>query len=71
VKFDALVSEEAPPVILLLGTKAWWESWITLKAAGSWKAPFVDLLLQIETQIGVSVMCMALTIDASEVNMGG
>jgi hypothetical protein len=71
VKFDALVSEEPPPVILLLGTKAWWESWITLRAAGSWKAPFVDLLLQIETQIGVSVMCMALTIDASEVNMGG
>ena len=62
---------ELAPAIILLGTAEWWQSWITLKAAGSWKAPFVDLLNQIETQIGVSVRCMALTIGASEVNMGG
>ena len=42
-KFDALVSDDAPPVIMLLGTEAWWQSWLTLRAAGSWTAPFIRL----------------------------
>ena len=60
-KFDALVSDEALPAIMLLGTEAWWQSWLTLRAAGSWPAAFVCLLNQIETQIGIPVRCMATT----------
>lgn len=60
-KFDAHVSDEELPAIMLLGTEAWWQSWLTLRAAGSWTAPFSRLLNQIETQIGIPVRCMAIT----------
>jgi Predicted nuclease of the RecB family len=65
-KFDALVSDEATPAIMLIGTDAWWQSWLTLRAAGLWTAPFARLLNQIEMQIGVPVRCMAITQDDSE-----
>ena len=65
-KFDALVSDEAPPAIMLIGTDAWWQSWLTLKAAGTWTAPLARLLNQIKLQIGVPVSCMAITQNDSE-----
>ena len=69
-KFNALVSDEVAPAIMLLGTEAWWQSWRTLRAAGSWTAPFVRLLNQIEMQIGIPVRCVAVTQGDSELPTG-
>ncbi len=45
---------------MLLGTEEWWRSRLEVKAAGSWSAPFVRLLDQIKTQIGIPEICMAI-----------
>jgi hypothetical protein len=65
-KFDAHVSDTASPAVLVLGTEAWWKSWLTVEAAGSWTDGFARLLSDIETHIGIAVRCMAITENPSE-----
>lgn len=64
-KFGVCVSDKEFPAIVLLGTEAWWEAWLTLRAAGAWTDAFRGLLNQIETHIGTPVRCMATTAATS------
>ncbi len=51
---------ERPPKVLLLGPEAWWESWLTLRAAGAWAAPFSRLLSEFQARTGVTIEPVAL-----------
>lgn len=64
-RFKVLVSDTASPAIVLLGTEAWWTSWVKFKAAGPWAQAFARLLSDIEAHIGIPVRCMEITKSAS------
>ena len=53
------------PLVQVLAPKAWWEGWLnmagsTRKAAGYWEPEFVQLVRDVEKQLGIAVECMAL-----------
>lgn len=69
-KYKLSVSDEIPPAVLLLGTSAWWESWLTLRSAGPWTHGFARLLSEVETRLNVPVRCMAITEGMSAAPIG-
>jgi hypothetical protein len=64
--FKVNVSDNLPPAILLLGTSAWWQSWLELKSAGPWAAKFGCLVRDIERETGIPVRCLAIADNVLE-----
>lgn len=58
--FHVTASDKLPPAILLLGTNAWWHSWLEARSAGPWTAVFVRLLNDIESELGIPARCLAI-----------
>ena len=73
--FGEEVSEE-PPIVQILGPKAWWRGWLQLpsstrKAAGRWEQEFVRLACDIEKRLGIVVEFVALDdVQCSDIDYG-
>lgn len=74
-RFGEEVSEE-PPIVQILGPKAWWRGWLELpsstrKAAGRWEQEFVRLARDIEKQLDIVVEFVALDdVQCSDIDYG-
>ncbi len=48
-----------PPLVMLLGPLAWWDSWLALRAAGAWAGPFLQLIADVKVRTGLEIRCLA------------
>lgn len=67
---------ETPPIIQILGTKSWWSGWFNLdtstrKKVGDWEKEFLNLTVNIEIWFGVTVDCMVLDVERTDIRYDG
>lgn len=67
----ASVSEE-PPIVQILGPKAWWRRWFLLEGstrrkAGQWEVAFIELVHDIRDRLGIVVECVAMDVSKAAI----
>ena len=66
---------ETSPIIQILAPECWWYAWFELgdrtrNKVGDWEVEFCNLITDIEERLSLTVECMALDIDRSDVSSG-
>ena len=66
---------ETSPIIQILAPSSWWCGWrelgtSTRNKAGKWETEFCNLITDIEEQLGLTVECMALDVDCTDIRCG-
>lgn len=66
---------ETSPIIQILAPESWWYAWFELgdrtrNKVGDWEVEFCNLITDIEERLGLTVECMALDMDRTDIDCG-